>query len=111
MELVKSVLTGTAALTLKVSAPERDKFWKIISAELHLNTAGGTGTFTITRNSNDGNKYSTLYRSVTMDTVTDYIWTQGDENECLCPSDNAEFYWLNSAGKTFGLTVITAAWG
>lgn len=107
---VLNIQAGTAALSLKIGPPERNKYWRILQAELHLSTAGGTGTLTVTHNSTNGSKYSTVIKALTMDTVTDWVWYQGDENEFYGPDDHVEFYYLNSGGKTFGLNVLTIPW-
>jgi len=100
--------TGATPIGFSISAPTVNKKWKLKQVEIHLNSAGGSGNFTITKDSGAGSTYDVVIKTVDMSSVVDYIWVI--EDELIFDSDDVlNFAWANSSNKTYGITVLCAA--
>lgn len=100
--------TGATPLSFSIAAPTINKKWKLKQVELHLNSAGGAGNFTITKNSGAGSVYDTVIKTIDMTSVVDYCWVI--EDELIFDSDDVlDFIWANSNNRTYGATVLCAA--
>ena len=93
--------TGNSALATALS-PKTP--FKLMSVELHVNTAGTQQTFTITKDAGRvATVYDALLLSQTMVGTTDVIKTWDDGLPCM-EQDEIDCAWTNTDTRTYGLT-------
>ena len=99
---------GTPAGT-ETAAPivTYDEYWELIGFDLHLNTAGATGsdTFTASINADFGDAFDTNLYSKDMNTIKDIVFRYSTPI-LLEPNDQAVFGWANANSRTWGLRVF-----
>ena len=100
-----TVTAANGAINSTLYPLEVFKGWQLESVKLHLSSAGGAGSFTITVDANAGSTYDIIVFTQDMTTATDVIWIP--ERPLVFQSgDKLIFSYANANNRTYGLEVV-----
>lgn len=91
---------GNIAYTL-----ELEKSYQLEEVRLHLATAGGANSFTVTLDSAAGEEYDTVLNTQDMSSATDEHW-QPTRPSWIRAGDGLVFAWTNASGYQWGLEIV-----
>ena len=101
MAIMTQQATGSSSVAMTVTPTGASQ---LESIRIHLSSAGGAGSFTVTVDAAAGSAYDTVILTQDMTSVTNYIW-QPSQPISLKSDDKIVIAWANANGRTYGIDV------